>query len=659
MPDEGTKRRLAATLSADAVGYSRLMAEDEAETIQQIKSCRELIGTRVREYHGRVVDSPGDNILAEFPSALDASQCAVEIQQSLQNRNAHLPDSRKMEFRIGIHLGDVFVEADRSYGDSVNAAARLEALADAGGICVSDVIHRQVSSKLGVPFEDVGSFELKNIPYPIQVYKVLLGNEPHAVHQKPEASFASSGKPAIAVLAFENMSSDPEQEYFSDGIAEDILNGLAKNPNIDVIARTSSFQFKGENRDIRHIGQQLDATHVLEGSVRKSGSRIRVTAKLVKVERGARLWSEQYNRELTDVFEIQDEISGAILKELRIRLTIPGDKPSRTVNMKAYNAYLKGRFYLNQIDLSAALECYEEAVSLDPEYTDAFGALANTHQLYIGIGDDSAESRAPIIRQYVRAALSINQKQTEALMAKASLGFFADRAYQEGIDRYSDLIHENPNSANILIGYSLLLNTIGEHEMSRVAVDRATEIDSLNPMVYANQFHNHLKAKRYTQARQAAEAMQILGSSATLQFSWLSFDEGDAAAIEEQISHDVSDWYSPAWRDIFRAELCYLKGDHDKIKEISSSLLQEQEYLAYHMKAHMALLEGDAERLFEYYRRALFEGEPSAFAQIQEPIYIRRIMPDFRSDARYQRMLKDVGLDEESIAKLKIPPLPF
>jgi len=366
MADEESKQRLAAVINADVVGYSRLLSQDRVGTIKTIKDHRKLFTDSIQDYSGRIVDTPGDNILAVLESVSDAVNCAVEIQRELAERNAEIPSARMMQWRIGIELGDIVEEEDgKVYGDGVNISKRVQDLAEPSGICVSGKVYDQVHGKLGLEYESLGEHDVKNIANPVPVYRVLSypgaaahrvvrakgevtrkwhkvtlavvavailcvgavfvwnsvrqpGTPPEEV-AKPDAAVAPIEKPSIAVLPFRNMSGDPEQEYFSDGISEDILSGLANNPKLDAIASTSSFQFKEKGQDVRKIGKQLDVSHIVEGSVRRAGNRIRVTAQLVNTDKGTHLWSEQYDRELTDTFEIYDEIATASAVRLRSR----------------------------------------------------------------------------------------------------------------------------------------------------------------------------------------------------------------------------------------------------------------------------------------------------------------------------------------------------
>jgi TolB-like protein/class 3 adenylate cyclase len=361
MPEESFKRKLTTIFSADVAGYSRLMAEDEAATVKTLKSYREIMTELIRQQRGRVVDSPGDNVLAEFTSVVDAVQCAVAVQKQFQ---AELPENRRMEFRIGINLGDVIEEEDRIYGDGVNIAARLEALADPGGICVSKTAFDQIETKLPLGYEFMGEKDVKNIAKPVGAYRVLMDAEaagkvigeirpkakqlrwaavgalavliigagalaiwnfylrpPFEPASVERMAYPLPDKPSIAVLPFVNMSEDKGQEYFSDGLTEEIISGLSKVPKLFVIARNSTFTYKDKPVKVQQVSEELGVRYVLEGSVRKAQDRVRITAQLVDATTGRHLWSERYDRDLKEIFALQDEITMKIINALQVELT--------------------------------------------------------------------------------------------------------------------------------------------------------------------------------------------------------------------------------------------------------------------------------------------------------------------------------------------------
>jgi adenylate cyclase len=422
MSQEQVNRKLTCIFSTDVVGYSRLMEENEASTVRYLEENKKLISKLIEEYNGRVVDSPGDNLLAEFSSAVKAVDCAVKIQKELKIKNAELVENRRMQFRIGINLGDVIEEDGRIYGSGVNIAARLEGLADPGGICISRKVYDEIRTKLDLGYEYLGEHEVKNITELVQVYKVLIGAE-HAgkvigekkrggIHSKLAIAailiiiavgwliYSHQTKnrvpQSIAVLPFENLSSDPEQEYFVDGLSEEILNSLTHIPNLTVIAKTSSFSFKGQNKTVQEIAKILGVGHILEGSVRKSGNTIRITAQLIKADDESHLWSETYDKDLgvKEIFAVQEDIANNVADKLKLTLEA-FNLVGGTENVEAYELYLisKGQIrdhYGQTIALEDALENFasnvksadeliDKAVNLDPKFALAWAYKGIRH----------------------------------------------------------------------------------------------------------------------------------------------------------------------------------------------------------------------------------------------------------------------------------------
>ena len=324
MAEARAERRLAAILATDVVGYSRLMGGDEEGTLAALKSLRKsLIDPKIAEYRGRIFKTTGDGALVEFASTVDAVRCAIDIQRAMPERNADMPPDKKIEFRIGINVGDIIVDGDDIFGDGVNVAARLESISEPGGICISNIVHQQVSGRVEASFADLGDQNLKNIARPVRAYRIVLKQaraEAAAASATAPAAFASPDKPSIAVLPFQNMSGDAEQDYFCDGLVEDIITTLSKLTGLRVIARNSSFVYKGRAVDIREAAKQLGVRYVLEGSVRKSGNRIRITAQLIDAMDGAHLWAERYDRAIDDIFAIQDEITLVLATEMQVKL---------------------------------------------------------------------------------------------------------------------------------------------------------------------------------------------------------------------------------------------------------------------------------------------------------------------------------------------------
>ena len=380
------ERKLAAILSADVQGYSRLMGDDEEATIRTLTAYREVMMNLIQQHRGRVVDSPGDNLLAEFGSAVDAVQGAVAVQTELKTRNAELPDHRQMRYRIGINVGDVVGEGERIYGDGVNIAARIESLAEGGGISVSANVHEQVKNKLDLAFTDQGEQAVKNIADPVRVHRVLLNGDA-SVSPRQEGQTESvvalplPDKPSIAVLPFTNLSKDPEQEYFSDGMTDDIITDLSKISGLFVIARNSVFAYKGQTVNIPEVGRALGVSHVLESSVRKADNQIRINVQLIEAATSRHVWAERYDRELKDIFALQDEMTQKIVRALEIKLTTQEQAQVRLIptgNLEAYDYLLRGRRQLWQFTKTSnrhTRQLLEHALALDPEYAAAAAFL--------------------------------------------------------------------------------------------------------------------------------------------------------------------------------------------------------------------------------------------------------------------------------------------
>jgi adenylate cyclase len=490
MTEERVKRKLSAILSADVVGYSRLMGEDEVSTVRTLEAYRRVMSDLIEQFRGRVVDSPGDNLLSEFSSVVDAVQCAVEIHEVIRAKNEELPEDRQMLFRIGVYLGDVIEEGDRIYGDGVNIAARLEGLAEAGGICISGSAHEQIENKLALGYEYLGEHTVKNIAKPVKVYKVPMGPKVATPKEgddketklkkwrwtaigavgviiiivalaiwsfyfrtpsiEPEqASVTSDVKESaktIAVLPFVNLSSDPEQEYFVDGLSEELLNSLTKIPDLLVTARTSSFAFKGTDKTIKEISTVLGVDNILEGSVRKAGNSLRITAQLIRSVDGFHLWSETYDRELKDIFAVQEDIAKAVANELKLTLGIGKSlkQLGGTDNMEAYEIYLvaRGTYSLGELaTYSRMLELLDRAIVLDPEFASAWALKADIHRLRAGFvsANESVAERDLAISAAQRAiklepTLADGYYSLASIIASKGDWIEAESAYRKGME---------------------------------------------------------------------------------------------------------------------------------------------------------------------------------------------------------------------------------
>jgi TolB-like protein len=451
MMQKGFKRKLTAILNSDVEGYSRLMRDDEEATIRTLTTYRGEMATLIQQYRGRVVDSPGDNLLAEFASIVDATECAVKIQRKLRSRNADLPDNRRMEFRIGINLGDVVEEADRIYGDGVNIAARVESMAEPGGICISGAAYDHIEYKLALDYENLGEHKVKNIAKPVRVYRIRTETEAPLPQLSRKLNLPE--KPSIAVLPFINMSDDPKQEYFSDGMAEDLMTDLSKISGLLVISRNSSFAYKGKPIEAKQIAEKLGVKYLLEGSVRRAGEQVRINAQLIDATTDHHLWAERYDGKMDNIFGLQDKITQKIVAALAVKLAKGEQKQlasRETSNIAAYDAFLKGMDYLNQQSRTAkTISYFEKAIKLDPNYGRAYAGLARAYDdaswlnLFGRLGLSFQESRL-WMRHYLQLAM---KNPTSFAIALNTKMIYFERRYEEAIAEIGRAITLDPNDA--------------------------------------------------------------------------------------------------------------------------------------------------------------------------------------------------------------------
>ena len=522
MAEEGFKRKLTTIFSADVVGYSRLMEDNEEATIQTLNTYRNSMSTLIEQHNGRVVDMTGDNLMAEFSSVVDAVKCAVETQKEVSERTADLPENRRMLFRIGVNLGDIVEEGERIYGDGVNIAARLEGLAEGGGICISGTAYDQLKNKLELGYEFLGEHSVKNIAAPVRVYKILM--EPEAVgkiigekrktkrwmavavaaviliglagwylylEQTKRVEQASvekmayplPDKPSIAVLPFTNLSSEKEQEYLCDGLAEGIIDALAKNDRLFVIARNSSFTYKGKPTKIKEVAEDLGVRYVLEGSIQKAGDRVRITAQLIDALSGHHLFSERYDRQLKDILTLQDEITMKVLTAVQVKLTVGEGaifSAKGTKNLDAYLKVLQAREYkgrtMNKERVEKAIQLCEEAIALDPEYVYAYSTLSTAYfdLVVLGASDSPIES--------LRRAVELGKKAVDLdesnPYAHACLAFpyMYLKKFDQAISEAEKSISLAPNYALGYFALGAVLVTVGRHKEAILALQKCLRL---------------------------------------------------------------------------------------------------------------------------------------------------------------------------------------
>ncbi len=492
------ERRLTAILAADVVGYSRLMGADETGTLAALKTLRaDFIDGKITKHQGRVVKLTGDGMLVEFPSVVNAVACAAEMQRGMRDRNADVPQESRIEFRVGVNVGDVIVEGEDIFGDGVNVAARLESIAPVGGIAVSQSVRDHVGKRLDVIFEDLGERRLKNIERPIRVYSISL-DTPTAGETNDAASAHPGERPSIAVLPFINMSGDPEQEYFSDGITEDIITDLSKVSGLFVIARNTAFTYKGKAVDVQEVAKRFGVNFVLEGSVRKAGARVRVTGQLIRGKDNGHVWADRYDRDLTDIFAIQDEITHAIVEQLKVKL-LPQEKKAisqtPTDNVEAYTFYLRGRQFMERSlkgYYQLARQMFAKAVELDPLYARAYAGIADCDSflfLHYHVEDVATED----ILATSAKALALNSGLAEA-HASRGLGFSLEKRYDEATAEFEQAIALDPNSFEAHYFYGRACFIQGKLEKAVALFERVAEIkpDDYQALILAIQIYESL-----------------------------------------------------------------------------------------------------------------------------------------------------------------------
>ena len=487
-------RKLAAILVSDVVGYSRLAASDEDRILARLRALRsDLIDPTIAVHNGRVVKRTGDGSIVEFRSVVDAVRCAVEVQNAMVERNAGVPEDRRIDFRLGIHIGDVVEESDGDLmGDGVNIAARLESICEPGGVCLSGAAYEQVRDRVKESFVDLGERALKNIARPIHAYGIARNKQrqaSEALSENPRLSLPD--KPSIAVLPFQNMSGDPEQDYFADGMVEDIITGLSRIKWLFVIARNSSFTYKGRPVDVRQVGRELGVRYVLEGGVRKSGARLRITAQLVEAETGAHLWASKFDGSLADVFDLQDEITDRVvgIVEPSVRKSeVERSRRKRPGNLSAYDLYLRALPHvmtLSYADASVAAALLEDALKLDPDYHAAQAYLAFCHQLrFVHDGRfDEADKTSGI--RHARSAIASGVDDATALAVAAITVAHLEKNFDASLDAIERALSHNASCAAALFFGGEILAWKGESAAATAYAQRALRLSPFDPLAYA------------------------------------------------------------------------------------------------------------------------------------------------------------------------------
>ncbi|MGH8101345.1 MAG: adenylate/guanylate cyclase domain-containing protein [Chthoniobacterales bacterium] len=707
MPTE--ERKLAAIMFTDMVGYSALSQHNDKLAQELLEEHRRLLREIFPRFHGAEIKTIGDAFLVEFGSALEAAQCAIEIQRTLAKRNHDVTSDRRIELKIGIHIGDVLHRDGDVYGDGVNIASRIEQLAGAGGICVSMDVERQIRNALEARFEKFGTADLKNIKLPMDLFRIVLpwekGAEPSAArvskkspllvpvvvliilallsgwwfmqragrpHQNvstgspntvPATSTKAPDQKSVAVLPFVNLSDDKGSEYFSDGVSEELLTVLQKIPGLHVAARTSAFSFKGKNATAQEIGQKLGVAHLVEGSVRKAGDAVRIAARLTRADTGEELWSENYTRNLKDVFAVQTELAQTIVEQLRsrfdgadtgakekIQAEVQAAEKGGTKNVEAHESYLQGRFYENRHSEKSAREAlaaYQHAVELDPGFALAWAGVAQTHLWFAGFstegGQKSFDAHLATARDAIARALSIEPDLTNGLLARAWIETNFDFNWNAAAQTVSRAMALAPADPNIMIA-------AGNLEIARGSTDRAIELyrkavdlDPVNASARSFLAFNLAATKQFAEARAEYAQVRELNSSAPwahagLGLAYLLANKFEEAATEAQA--DAGEW----------ARLLIVscaRWGQKRVRESDAALNQliknDPETAAYQV-AEAYAYRGDKDRAFEWLERARRQHDPGLAGLHKDPL-----LENLHSDPRWNTFLHTMGLADDQL----------
>jgi adenylate cyclase len=657
-PEGLEERKLAAIMFTDMVGYSALAQRDESLALELLEEHRALLRPAFLKHHGQEIKTIGDGFLIEFASAVAAVNCAVQLQEALVQRNLGTPEGRQLQVRIGIHLGDVLHRGDDIVGDGVNIAARIEPLADSGGITVTRQVFDQVYNKIPETLVRIGKIELKNINRPVEVYRIVLGPKTKKTAggkrktSTPARQSTSERQRSIAVLPFVNMSADQENEFLSDGISEDLLSALSRIEGLRVAARTSCFAFKGRNEDIRKIGEALGVETVLEGSLRRVGNKLRITAQLVKVADGFSLWSDRFDREMQDVFAIQDDITRAITGALKLRLAGRGDQSVfklQTTNAEAYELYLKGRFFWNQrgIGLKKALHYFELSLIEDPDYTMAMSGLSDTYSLLSWYGYLPPAEAIPKAVALANRALQLEPQLSEA---HTSLGFcqFCHNWDRAGAEReYRLAIELNPRSTPARYWLGWLYSCAGRYEEAIEHCRQAVELEPFSAIDRTFLGWMYYHARKFDEAeRHLRKGIELDRDQRVVFAVWLLGKVYVAAGKRDlalrELSKAVENSRGSAWTRCMLAHGWGVFGESAKAKEILADLQDTDKhgYVRAFGVATVYLGLGDHEQALAWLEKGCNEHDIWALMLKADPIYA-----DLRTDGRFVALLKMVGLD--------------
>jgi len=647
---EPPNRRLAAILSADVADYTRLMADDETATVMMIKACRERVEVVVEQYRGALIDFVGDNFLAEFPTATEALDCAVAVHRAIHECNDGASSDRRLDFRMGIHVGEIRVEDGRIFGTGVNTAARIENSAEPGGICISRTVREQVSGRPGLAFQDLGECRLKNLPEPVHVFRVHWAD---AAQEVPNRDGPGAEAPSVAVLPFANMSPDPDQVYFADGMAEELISALTRVEGLRVIARTSAFSFRGTQADIATIGRKLGVSAVVEGSVRRAGDRVRISAQLIDVEGGHHLWSEVYDRSLDDVFQIQDEIARTIVATIKPKLVDQTTTPlvkSGTESPAAYDLYLRAADRLARLDrwdTRTAIAMLEDATRIDAAYSEGWARLgASCCQMEFLFEPDRHWGEQA--EQALARAFELDPGNAEAHVAQGRILWTPRQGFQNraALRCFEEALRRQPGSYDALVWRSFVQYHVGLLDES---VEGLTEAIALRPDdVFAMGMMSQpllFSGRREEAGEYLERALRLDASNVNMHLFHAHYrvSVGDLGGTEQALTHARAIVGDDAMLDATEALLWAKRGEPTRAEDMLARMREHTRSVAHthhvwHQAAAVHALLGQPSDAVEYLRNAAETGFPN------EPLF--RNDPDLsclRDDDEMKALITEVA----------------
>lgn len=638
-------RQLAAILFADMTGYTALMQENEHLARQKRVRLKQVLEETVQQHNGRILQYYGDGSLTMFNSAVDSIRCSISIQQQLQL-------DPKVPLRMGIHIGDIIIEEDSIFGDGVNLASRIESLAVPGGIFISEKVFDEIKNHGDLRTQEMGYFELKNVKEPVRVFAIA--NDGITVPSREEIrGKTKQPKNRLAVLPFLNMSSDPENEYFSDGITEELLNALAKVDGLQVTSRTSAFSFKGTKDDVRNIALQLNVDKVLEGSVRKSGNRVRITSQLINAADGYHIWSETYDRNLDDIFEVQDEISGIIVNKLRENL-LPSQQEEKLIkkpvkNMEAYTCYLKALHFWNKLtpaDARKCVDCCEQAIAMEPDYAEAYAMVAGGYA-YLGATGQMIPTEAfAIVKKYADKALELDNSIAEAHIAKATLQLYFEWKLDDALKSLQEAIRLNPGAVDAydMLGFYYVMK--GQKEKGLEVLLEAEKIDPLSPVVLQSLGNMYSFNQQFDKTIEVADKILSLhpGMRISMELKgWATGMKGDwnaALSLFEEV-HRLT---NHPLKGLMGLGFAYAKlGQTEKAMDVIRRMEQRQaEEPGAVIDADLAAVWwglGDSDKTFYYLEQCIEKRMGPILFFLEYPAY-----RGIKDDPRYPALEKRIGL---------------